>query len=111
MKKMLLISMLVPAMLLLSESVFASSSVTSRILSQEVRIQKGCEKGQLTIKEEKVLKKEHERIKSLFKRLTKSRALSKKDERLVHKQLNKASVHIFKKRYNNKSDRKGRHKH
>ena len=99
------------AIMLLSESVLAAgSSITARIQEQESRIQKGCDKGQLTEKEEAALKREQRNIKSMIKSLSRDHVVSSNDQIKIHAALNKASVNIFKKRYNRETKRKGRDK-
>lgn len=115
MNKIFLLTMSTVLVLLFSESVLAAPSATpsveSRVQNQQARIEKGRSKGQLTTQEEKTLKQEHTRIKSLLRNLTKKQGLSKKDEKRMHKELNKASLHIFKKRYNGKVEKKEPPKH
>lgn len=81
----------------------ASESINTRLKNQESRIQKGCEKGQLTKDEKKILRKEQEQIKLLIKRLSSDQKFSSKDKKKVHLALTQARVNIFTKRYNKKN--------
>ena len=111
MKKILLSTAALVSILLLSESVLAAgASVNTRIKTQEFRIQKGCDKGQITKREEFVLRKEHKKIKVMVRRFLRSPPVSLQSKKKMHSALNRASLNIFKKRYNKKSKRKGRSK-
>ena len=111
MKKILLSTAILVSILLLSESVLAAdSSVNTRIKTQEFRIQKGCDKGQITNKEEFILRKEHKKIKKMIRRLLRNRPISLQNKNKMHSALNRASLNIFKKRYNKISKSKGRSK-
>ncbi|HIO93226.1 MAG TPA: hypothetical protein EYG68_10355 [Leucothrix mucor] len=111
MKKILISTISVVSIFLLSESILAAgSSVKARLQSQELRIQKGCDRGQITNNEELLLRREHKKIKAMVERLMRNRPVSVKSKKKVHVALNRASVHIFKKRYNKQSKRRGRSK-
>ena len=106
MKKTALSIVSVVSILLVSESVLAAAtSIKMRIQKQESRIQKGCDKGQITTGEEKILKNEQKSIKKMIEKLSKGQSISSGSKKKVHAALNRASINIFKKRYNNKSKR------
>lgn len=89
---------------LISESVLAASeSISERIKNQTSRIEKGCDNGQITNGEEKILKKEQTKIKKMIGKLPNSQPISLDRKKSVHAALNKSSIHIFEKRYNNKT--------
>ena len=102
MKKIILSTVATVSILLVSESALAttSESIKTRLKSQESRIQKGSDKGQLTEKEKQTLKNEQKNIKKLIKKLSKDHVFSAKDTKKIHTLLDQASIHIFKKRYN-----------
>ncbi len=107
MKKILLSTIALASILLLSEPILAAgASVNTRIKTQEFRIQKGCDKGQITNREEFILRKEHKKIKKMIKRLMQSHPVSLKNKKKIHSILNRASLNIFKKRYNAQSKAK-----
>ena len=107
MKKIILSTVAIVSILLVSESALASNesiknneSIKIRLKSQESRIQKGSDKGQLTEKEKQTLKNEQKNIKKLIKKLSKDHVFSATDTKKIHILLDQASLHIFKKRYN-----------
>jgi hypothetical protein len=102
MKKITLTIVSAISILLVTEATLAASeSIKSRILKQESRIEKGCDKGQITSTEESSLKNEQKNIKEMIENLSSGQAFSVKNKRKVHAALNRSSLHIFKKRYNN----------
>jgi kynurenine formamidase len=103
MKKTALSIVSVVSILLVSESVLAAASIKTRIQKQESRIQKGCDKGQITTSEEKTLKNEQKNIKKMIEKLSQGHSISSESKKKVHTALNRASINIFKKRYNSKS--------
>jgi len=112
MKKILLSTAVLTSILLFSEPVLAADiAINTRIKTQEFRIQKGCDKGQITNKEELILRKEQRRIKIMIRRLLRNRPISRQNKRKIASALNKASLNIFKKRYNNKSKAKAKKQH
>jgi hypothetical protein len=107
MKKITLSIVLVVSIFLLPESVPATdTSIKTRIQNQELRIQKGCDKGQITSREERFLKKEQKSIKKMIKKLSQGQSFSANNKKKIHAALNRASLHIFKKRYNSESKKK-----
>lgn len=108
MKKTILSIASIVSILLVSESVLATGSIKTRIQKQEMRIQKGCDKGQITNGEERSLKNEQKSIKKMIKKLSRGRSISSGSKKKVHAALDRASINIFKKRYNNKSKQRGR---
>jgi hypothetical protein len=78
----------------------AGESINARLKNQESRIQKGCDRGQLTKKEKKTLRKEQERIKLLIKKLSSDQNFSSEDKKKIHLALTQARLNIFAKRYN-----------
>ncbi|MCK5896904.1 MAG: hypothetical protein KAG20_08865 [Cocleimonas sp.] len=102
MKKITVSIVSVVSILLISEpSLAASPSIDMRIKSQELRIQKGRDKGQITKEEEKILKNEQQNIKKRFKKLSLKSDFLLRKKKEIHVALDRSSVHIFKKRYNN----------
>jgi len=102
MKKIILTIVSAVSILLVTDAALAASeSIKSRLLKQESRIEKGCDKGQITDKEENALKNEQKNIKIMIKKLSSDQAFSVKNKRKIHAALNRSSLHIFKKRYNN----------
>ncbi|MCK5903536.1 MAG: hypothetical protein KAG28_10370 [Cocleimonas sp.] len=87
---------------LVSAPVLAKNKLTIsiRLDKQAQRIQKGSDKGQLTIKEEKALNNEQQHIKRMIKKLTKKNIFTVQDKKKIHTALDHSSVNIFKKRYN-----------
>ncbi|MCK5917044.1 MAG: hypothetical protein KAG34_01370 [Cocleimonas sp.] len=107
MKKTALSIVSIISILLVSEPVLAeNASIKIRIQKQELRIQKGCDKGQITHGEELILKNEQKNIKKMIKKLSRGRSFSSGSKNKVHTALNRSSINIFKKRYN-KPKRKG----
>ncbi len=105
MKKIVLNITSIVSILIISGSAVATEndSIPLRLKKQESRIQKGCDRGQLTKDEKKILRKEQEKIKQLIKKLSSDKVFSPEDKNKVHAALDKASIHIFKQRYNKKS--------
>jgi hypothetical protein len=104
MKKIVLGIASVLSVVLISEAAFATSaSINARIKNQEFRIQKGCDNGQITNGEEKTLKNEQKNIKKMISQLSNSQGGALHNKKKVHAALNRSSVHIFEKRYNNKT--------
>ncbi len=109
MKKIALNIVSVVSILLVAESALAANvSIKTRIQKQEMRIQKGCDRGQITNSEERILKSEQKSIKKMIKKLSQGRSFSAGSKKKVHAALDRSSINIFKKRYNNKSKRRGR---
>ena len=109
MKRILLSTITLVSILLLPASILAAEvSVNTRLKTQALRIQKGCDKGQITKKEEFVLRKEHKKIKVMIRQLQQSPPVSAKTNKKMHSALDKASLNIFKKRYNKKVKGKGK---
>lgn len=107
MKKIVLNVVTIISILLVSESTLASNeSIKIRMKNQELLIQKGCDKGQLTKREKTILKNEQKKIKKLIRKLSKDQDFSAKDQSKVHAVLDQARLHIFKKRYNKKAKNK-----
>jgi len=104
MKKILLNIVSIILILLTSEFAGAieNEPIPIRLKKQASRIQKGCDRGQLTTEEKKILKKEQEKIKQLIKQLSSDKVFSAEDKNKIHAALDKASIHIFKQRYNKK---------
>ncbi len=106
MNKRLLITLVTISILLLSESVLATDSVSldkrieQRLKIQAVLIQKGCDKGQITKKEEAILRKEQSKIKAMVRKLMHRKNVSVKNKKKIHSVLDKARIRIFMKRYN-----------
>jgi len=101
MKKITLTIVSAISILLVTEATLAGNeSIKSRLQNQESRIEKGCDKGQITNKEESALKNEQKNIRTMIKKLSTGEKFSVKDKRKIHAALNRSSLHIFKKRYN-----------
>jgi sucrose-6-phosphate hydrolase SacC (GH32 family) len=97
------------SILLISESsLAASASLDMRIKNQELRIQKGRDKGQITKEEERILQDEQKNIKRMLNKFSSKHDISPKNEKEIHVALDRSSVHIFKKRYNDQTMLNGR---
>lgn len=81
-----------------------TQSISERLESQEKKIKEGVKLGQITKAEKRTLNKEQSAIKKQIKKLTKSGKLSEKDQAKIHSKLDKATLNIYRLRYNQERD-------
>ena len=97
-----IVCLLLTSGLLFTPSALADSpiSIEQRIQKQSAKIQEGVKMGQLTPIEQRILRDEQQMIKRSLNTLSKGDKITSQHTTQLHRKLDKASINIYKLRYN-----------